>query len=63
MSEIKKPHVGFGVTTYTWAKRSNNWPNHLLDCEVMQLALAMKFGALKLLSNQKEEKNAAAVTE
>jgi endogenous inhibitor of DNA gyrase (YacG/DUF329 family) len=30
-----------GAVRYLWKPRSERWPNHLLDCEVMQLALAM----------------------
>jgi len=29
-----------GNTFYEWKKRSHRWPDHLLDCEVMQLAFA-----------------------
>jgi hypothetical protein len=29
-----------GKTVHIWAKRSERWPDHLLDCEVMQLPLA-----------------------
>jgi hypothetical protein len=36
-----------GAITYTWQKRSRHWPNHLLDCEAMILAVAMKIGILK----------------
>ena len=28
-------------TEWLWAKRSERWPDHLLDCEVMQLAMAL----------------------
>jgi len=27
-------------TTWNWEKRGRKWPNHLFDCEVMQIALA-----------------------
>lgn len=29
-----------GKTTYQWRPRSRHWPNHMLDCEVMQVAAA-----------------------
>lgn len=37
-----------GKLTYTWKRRSSQWPNHLYDCEVMQLAAAASFGILDL---------------
>jgi hypothetical protein len=30
-----------------WVKRSKNWPDHLLDCEVMQVAYAYMLGLLR----------------
>ena len=30
-----------------WVRRSTNWPNHLLDCECMQIAAALFNGILK----------------
>ncbi len=30
-----------GRTTWTWLPRSKKWPNHLLDCEVQQIAGAI----------------------
>lgn len=35
-----------GRVTREWTKRSARWPNHLLDCEVMQVAGAMFCGLL-----------------
>lgn len=32
-----------GQVSYQWQKRSRHWPNHMLDCEVMQIALANFF--------------------
>ena len=29
-----------GFVKWTWAKRSKHWPDHLRDCEVLQVALA-----------------------
>jgi len=29
-----------GKVEYQWTKRSHYWPDHLLDCEIMQMALA-----------------------
>jgi len=42
----QQPSKKTGKTTRTWTKRSQRWPNHLLDCEVMQLAFAMWCGLL-----------------
>ena len=44
-----------GRSKYEWAKRSTRWPNHLLDCEVMQLAFACFLGAFNPIE-PKEEK-------
>jgi len=35
-----------GRVTREWTKRSARWPNHLFDCEVMQIATAMFCGLL-----------------
>lgn len=35
-----------GRGTHAWRQRSSTWPNHMLDCEVMQLALAASLGFL-----------------
>jgi predicted RNA-binding Zn-ribbon protein involved in translation (DUF1610 family) len=45
--EVKKAvrNMRNGRVTYQWAPRSKHWPNHLGDCEVNQIALAL---ALKL---------------
>lgn len=37
-----------GGVTYQWRPRSRHWPNHLLDCEVMQLAAAAFFKFLDI---------------
>lgn len=37
-----------GQTTYEWKRRSKHWPNHLFDCEVMQVALAAFFKLFQL---------------
>ena len=37
-----------GKTTAEWQLRAERWPNHLLDCEVMQIALASFYGMFKL---------------
>jgi hypothetical protein len=37
-----------GRTKYTWVSRGRNWPNHLFDCEVMQLAVAAFLNALPM---------------
>lgn len=41
-----------GRTRYEWVKRGKTWPNHLFDCEVMQLAAATYLGLL----NEEEKK-------
>jgi hypothetical protein len=33
-----------GMTKYQWAPRSKHWPNHMFDCEVLQVAAATFFG-------------------
>jgi hypothetical protein len=35
-----------GNIRHIWTKRSHLWPDHLLDCEVMQLAFSMFHGLL-----------------
>lgn len=37
-----------GRVTYTWLPRSKRWPNHLADCEVMQVAAAVFFRRLNI---------------
>jgi hypothetical protein len=37
-----------GKVKYIWKRRSSHWPNHLFDCETMQLAAAAFFGLLDL---------------
>lgn len=41
-AEVKAPTVNkrTGRTTWGWVMRSKHWPNHLFDCEVMQVAFA-----------------------
>ena len=36
-----------GRVIYTYKKRSRHWPNHLLDCEAMNVTVAIKIGILK----------------
>lgn len=45
-AEVKMPvfSKATGRTTYQWQPRSRHWPNHLFDCEVMQVATANFFG-------------------
>lgn len=49
-SNIKSPlfNKKNGKTTWQWQKRSQHWPDHLLDCEVMQIALAAFYGIFEL---------------
>ena len=37
-----------GRTTWTWLPRSSKWPNHLADCEVMQVAAAIFFNRIRM---------------
>jgi hypothetical protein len=37
--EFHSPRTG--RSTWEWVRRSKRWPNHLLDCEVMQLGMAL----------------------
>jgi phage terminase large subunit GpA-like protein len=39
-----------GRTTWTWLPRSSKWPNHLADCEVMQVAAAIFHNRLRINS-------------
>jgi hypothetical protein len=43
-----------GKVKYVWVKRSRHWPNHLLDCEGMQIAVAMYLGFLKNVNKEQE---------
>lgn len=44
--EVKRERISDGRISYRWEKRRTNTQNHLLDCEVVQIAVAM---AAKLL--------------
>jgi hypothetical protein len=37
-----------GRTVYEWSLRGRNWPDHLDDCEIQQIALAAFLGIFKL---------------
>lgn len=37
-----------GRTTWTWLPRSSKWPNHMADCEVLQIAAAIFHNRLKI---------------
>jgi DNA-directed RNA polymerase subunit RPC12/RpoP len=39
-----------GRMSYEWVKRGKTWPNHWLDCEVMQLAAATNEGLINELN-------------
>lgn len=39
--EVKRERISEGRLTYRWEKRRSNTQNHLLDCEVVQIAVAM----------------------
>ena len=38
-----------GRTVMKWQKRSQHWPDHLDDCEIMQIGLAAFFGIIDLI--------------
>jgi hypothetical protein len=49
-AEVKRELVNkkTGRAKLEWVLRSERWPNHMLDCEVMQIALSSWFGLFKL---------------
>ena len=40
-----------GRTTWTWLPRSLKWPNHLADCEVMQVAAAIFHNRIRITAS------------
>lgn len=44
-----------GKVTYTWLPRSQRWPNHLADCEVMQVAAAIFYRRINIHAAPKNE--------
>jgi phage terminase large subunit GpA-like protein len=40
-----------GRTTWTWLPRSSKWPNHLADCEVMQVAAAIFHNRIRITAS------------
>lgn len=46
--KVARLSAATGRTTWTWLPRSSKWPNHMADCEVMQVAAALFFNRLKL---------------
>lgn len=44
-----------GRVVYQWIPRGKHWPNHLLDCEVMQIVLASKLGLFQMPQSQTEQ--------
>ena len=49
--KIAKMNKFSGRTNHVWEMRSQHWPNHLLDCEVLQIVAAAFFSILKIDSN------------
>ena len=47
-------NMKMGRASMAWVLRSSSWPNHLLDCECMNLAIALKFEILRNI-NEREE--------
>jgi hypothetical protein len=49
-AEVKEPIYSkqTGRTRFEWRLRAQRWPNHLLDCEVMQVALATYYGMMSV---------------
>jgi hypothetical protein len=47
-SHVLKPTANrAGRIKHVWHKRNHRWPDHLHDCEIMQLAMAMLWGDLR----------------
>lgn len=49
--KVARLSTSTGRTTWTWLPRSRNWPNHMADCEVMQIAAAIFHARLKISTN------------
>jgi hypothetical protein len=49
--KARKFNARTGRVYYEWTLRSRHWPNHLLDCEVEQIAVALKVGILAFSPN------------
>jgi hypothetical protein len=47
-----------GRASWEWVRRSRHWPNHLLDCEAMQVAVALYLRILPLLADSDAETDA-----
>jgi hypothetical protein len=47
-SKVARFSSATGKTRWTWLPRRAKWPNHLFDCETMQIAMAIFFGRLKI---------------
>lgn len=41
-----------GKTTFTWVRLGKYWPNHLLDAETMQIALASFYGLVNVVEQE-----------
>lgn len=44
-----------GMTRYAWVRRGTSWPNHLFDCEVMQLAVAQFLDVLVMPQQETQQ--------
>lgn len=49
-AEVKRKKVKrtTGAVYYQWETRTKGWPNHLFDCECMQIAMAVRYGIVSL---------------
>jgi len=50
-----------GAIRYSWVRRNSAWPNHLFDCEVLQLAFAQFLDVLVMPNQVPDEPPAAIV--
>jgi len=63
--EVRKAmaHATTGRITYRWVRRSKRWPNHLLDCEVMQICAAVFWKRLNLGESHEPKREAVDQSE
>ena len=50
-----------GAIRYSWVRRNSAWPNHLFDCEVLQLAFAQFLDVLVMPNQVPDEPTSAIV--
>lgn len=61
-AEVKTPvrNMRNGRVTHQWMPRSKHWPNHLNDCEVNQIALAVSLSLFNLPTPKPDDSGKAA---